>query len=140
VATEPALTEPAVQHSAAPEDLLAVPTVQALTNEERWRRQQKERTVFETMRTYTTSGSELWWYDPVNQQHVILGTIAGDFQAQAQFTLAGQGIAALEVPYRVNQQYGLTSLSPALLERIQAAGYGEWIETYVFAGPDVRPR
>jgi hypothetical protein len=140
VPTAPVFAEPAAQHSSAPEEFLVIPTAQALTHEERWRRQQKERDVFEAVRTYTTTGSELWWFDPVNQQHVILGTIAGDFQVQARFTLAGQGIAALEVPYHVNQQYGLTSLSPALLERIQAAGYGEWIETYVFAGPNVRPR
>jgi hypothetical protein len=48
-------------------------------------------------------GGEFWWYDPINQQHVILGTFAGDFLAQAQFTLRGQGIEALEIPYQVNR-------------------------------------
>jgi hypothetical protein len=120
--------------------VIVAPTLLPLSNEQRWRRQQVDRQPFPNMRTYTTTGSELWWFDPVQQQHIILGHFAGDFQAQARFTLRGQGIKALEVPYRVNQAYGLTAISPALLERIQAAGYGEWIETYVFEGPNVRPR
>lgn len=116
------------------------PTLQPLTTQERWRREQLDRQPFEGVHIYNTSGSEVWWFDPLQQQHVILGTIAGDFQVQAMFTLRGQGIQALEVPYQVNQSYGLTSLSPALVQRIQAAGYGEWIEAYVFDSPNVQPR
>lgn len=97
--------------------------------------------MFDGLVPYATSGSELWWFDPVNQQPVILGRIAGDFVAQAQFQLRGQGIPALEVPYQVNASYGLTALSPALLGRIEAAGFaGDWIETYVYLSPDVTPR
>jgi hypothetical protein len=97
--------------------------------------------VFDGLVPFFTSGSELWWYDPVNQQHVILGVITGDFAAQAQFRLAGQGVDALEVPYQVNRSYGLTALSPALLGRIAAAGYeSDWIETYVFLSPNVTRR
>jgi hypothetical protein len=97
--------------------------------------------VFDGLRSYSTTGSELWWYDPVNQQHVILGRITGEFVAQAQFLPRGQGVSALEVPYQVNVSYGLTALSPAILERITQAGYaGDWIETYVFLSPDVTPR
>ncbi len=101
--------------------------------------QQIDRQVFATPQSYRTTGSELWWYDPVNQQHVILGTISGEFVTQAQFTLRGLGVPALEVPYQVNQRYGLTALSPALIARIEAAGYGEWIETYLFLTPNVKP-
>ncbi|HMQ29133.1 MAG TPA: hypothetical protein PKD53_00325 [Chloroflexaceae bacterium] len=126
--------------TAAPLPTLSLPTAAALTNEERWRAQQIERRPFEAPRPYLTTGSELWWYDPLNQQHVILGRLTGDFQGQAEFTLRGQGVGALEVPYQVNQSYGLTALSPALLERIQAAGYYDWIETYVFLTPAVTPR
>lgn len=119
---------------------LALPTPTSATNEERWRAQQIGRTPFEAPRPYYTTGSELWWYDPINQQSVILGRITGDFQGQAEFTLRGQGVAALEVPYQVNVSYGLSALSPVLLERIRVAGYTEWIETYVFLTPDVSAR
>ncbi|NTU77852.1 MAG: hypothetical protein HGA45_00370 [Chloroflexales bacterium] len=124
----------------APLPTLALPTPPALTPEERWRAQQIDRRLFEAFRPYYTAGSELWWYDPTNQQSVILGRITGDFTAQAEFTLRGQGVQALEVPYQVNGGYGLTALSPAVLDRIRAAGYSEWIETYVFVGPNVIPR
>jgi hypothetical protein len=144
-AAEPAATSAPAQAAAEPTAaataaVIMAPTLERLTNEERWRREQVNRQPFPALRTYTTSGSELWWFDPINQQHVILGHFAGDFQVQATFTLRGQGVAALEVPYHVNQGYGLTSLSPALLDRIRAAGYGEWIETYVFEGPNVQSR
>jgi hypothetical protein len=103
--------------------------------------QQQDRVLFGGLAPFYTNGSELWWYDPLNQQHVILGRITGDFVAQAQFVLRGQGVQALEVPYQVNLSYGLTALSPALLERIRAVGYeSEWIETYVFLTPNVLPR
>lgn len=119
---------------------LSLPTPVALTTEERWRAQQIDRRPFEGPRPYYTTGSELWWYDPINQQSVILGRLTGDFLGQAEFTLRGQGVTALEVPYQINRSYGLTALSPVLLERISAAGYTEWIETYVFLTPDVNPR
>lgn len=126
--------------TAAPVATLALPTQAPITNEQRWRAQQINRLVLEPMPTYTTVSSELWWYDPVNQQHVILGTFTGDFVAQARFTLRGQGIEALEVPYQVNRSYGLTALSSVLVDRIRAAGNEEWIETYVFVTPNVSAR
>lgn len=136
--TEPAIPTTPPQPALPP---LTLPTTPALTNEERWRAQQQDRVVFDGLVPFTTNGSELWWYDPVNQQHVILGVITGDFAAQAQFGLLGQGFGALEVPYQVNTSYGLTALSPAVLSRIAAAGYeSDWIETYVFLSPDVTRR
>ena len=126
--------------SAEPLPTLALHTPPPPSNEERWRAQQIDRQPFPAPQAYTTTGSELWWYDPVNQQSVILGRITGDFAAQAAFTLRGQGVPALEVPYHVNIGYRLTALSPALLDRIKLAGYGEWIETYVFATPSISPR
>jgi hypothetical protein len=120
--------------------VIVPPTPEQLTNEERWRRQQQNRNVFEAPQAFYTSGSELWWYDPVQQQSVILGTFSGPFEAQARFTLRGLGVSALEVPYKINERYGLTAISPALIERIRAAGYDEWIETYIIEGPNVRPR
>lgn len=143
---EPTLALPAtstaviVQPSQMPVATFVLPTQAVLTYEQRWRTQQIDRMVFDQKQTYTTLSSELWWYDPINQQHVILGTFSGDFLAQAHFTLRGQGIEALEVPYQVNVSYGLTALSPALVSRIRAAESGEWIETYVFVTPNIALR
>ncbi|NJN65501.1 MAG: hypothetical protein HC884_01710 [Chloroflexaceae bacterium] len=119
---------------------IVLPTLPVLSNEQRWRSQQKNREVFDSYQVYTTSGSDLWWYDPVNQQHVVLGSFTGHFNAQARFTLTAREGTALEVPYQVNQSYGLQALSPALVQRIEAAGYGEWIEAYVLLGTEVQPR
>lgn len=140
LATASATATPVPLATPTPEAPLIVPTLPILTNEERWRAQELQRTIFDPPRLYTTTSSELWWFDPINQQHVILGTFAGDFLVQAQFTLRGQGVAALEVPYHVNLSYGLTALSPAIIARIAAAGSSEWIETYVFMTPNVLPR
>jgi hypothetical protein len=123
-----------------PEATFALPTPVQQTNEERWRAQQLNRTIIDPRQVYATSSSELWWYDPVNQQHVILGTFSGEFIVQARFALRGQGVEAFEVPYQVNQSYGLTALSPAIVARIVAAGNMEWIETYVFVTPNITPR
>lgn len=129
-----------VQTSSIPETTFVLSTPLPLSSEQRWRTQQISRTIFDHNRSYATASSELWWYDPVNQQHVILGTFTGNFLAQAQFTLRGQGVEALEVPYNVNVSYGLTALSPALVARVRAAGGKDWIETYVFITPNVAPR
>ncbi|NJK79355.1 MAG: hypothetical protein HC876_08550 [Chloroflexaceae bacterium] len=119
---------------------IIAPTLEALTNEQRWRRQQIDREVFPQIQRYRTDGSNLWWYDPVQQEHVSLGSFSGEFDVQARFRLAGSGLTVLEVPYQVNRRYGITALSPAIVDRIQAAGYGEWIETYVIEEPVVRVR
>ncbi len=123
-----------------PVETIAPPTPSNLSHEQRWRNQQLGRQTFDQSRIYTTTGSELWWYDPVNQQHVILGAFSGEFEVQATFTLRGQGSPALEVPYQINKRYGLTSLSPSLVQRLNAAGYEEWVETYAFVAPNVQSR
>lgn len=131
-------TSVAPTNSATPAVTIVLPTKPPLTNMQRWRSQQQNREIFESLRSYTTRGSDLWWYDPVNQQHIVLGSFSGNFDAQAQFTLAHSKEDALEVPYHVNQSYGVTALSPALEQRIQDAGYGEWIETYVIINSEVQ--
>jgi hypothetical protein len=125
--------------TATPEVVIVLPTPPTLNPQDRWREQQYNRVAFETLKPYQTTGSNLWWYDPINQQHVSLGSFSGDFLVQATFTLTlnGAPVEALEVPYQVNQSYGLQTLSPALLDRIKAAGYGEWIDTYVIHTPAV---
>jgi hypothetical protein len=108
---------------------------------ERWRQQELDRKPFETATRYTTTGTELYWYDPVFQQSVLLGTFGGDFDALATFTLRSSGQPCLEVLYEVNKRYGLTALSPAIVERIEAAGYTEgFIDTYVVLDERVAPK
>ncbi|ACL25946.1 hypothetical protein [Chloroflexus aggregans] len=119
---------------------LTLPTLPLLSNEERWRLQQLDRQVFPELRLYTTKRSELYWYDPVNEQEVLIGVINGEFMAQARFTFRKDNRLALEVPYHLNQSYGLSALSPALVERIHAAGYSDWIETFVYITPDIQPQ
>lgn len=139
--TATALAVPNIDATPDTVEAIVTPTLTALSNEEKWRAQQVNREVFEASRSFTTTGSQLWWYDPLNQQHVVLGSFSGDFAAQARFELVGQrGVEVLEVPYKINDRYGLTSLSPALVQRMQAAGYADWVETYVFVTPNVTPR
>ncbi|NJN15580.1 MAG: hypothetical protein HC822_04430 [Oscillochloris sp.] len=110
---------------------IQIPELPVQSSEELWREQQQSRQVFAEPRNYRTGTSNLWWYDPINSQHVVLGVISGDFAAQAEFVLEATGEQALEIPYRINQSYDLTALSPAIIERLGAAGYTEWVETYV---------
>jgi hypothetical protein len=108
---------------------------------DRWRQQQLNREPFAAPRTYITTGSELFWYDPIYQQPVLLGTFTGPFEVLATFDLRSTGQPALEVLYQVNRRYGLTALSPAIVERIEAAGYTDGvIDTYVIVDDNVRPR
>lgn len=122
---------------AEPEVIVSAPPLPSYTNEERWRLQQRERQPFAAMQSFFTSNSQLWWYDPIQQQHLVLGTFRGAFTVQARFILQAQNAPALEVPYQINRSYGLTALSPAIIERMQAAGYSEWVEAYVLETPDI---
>lgn len=138
--SEPVPTVTPQAPTTGPLPTLALPGLPALSNEERWRAQQEDREVFPELQGYRTSGSELFWYDPVNQQSLSLGVITGEFVAQARFILRGPGVEALEVPYQLNHSYGLTALSPAVIDRVRAAGYSDWIETYVVVTPNLSPR
>ncbi|HEX6290890.1 MAG TPA: hypothetical protein VFZ66_17025 [Herpetosiphonaceae bacterium] len=107
---------------------------------ERWRYVQVNRAPLEGVQTYTTPSKQLlWWYDPVFGQPVKLGEIQGDFPVQATFRFRGQEVEAVEVPYQVNQSFGIT-LPAAVVERIKRAGGGEWIEAFVYKTDDIRPR
>lgn len=114
---------------------VALPSV-----EERWRYVQVDRQPFGQIQTWTTPSRQiLWWYDPVHGRAVKLGEIQGDFPVQATFRFRGQEVEALEVPYQVNQSFGIT-VPPAVLEQIRNAGYGEWIEAFVYRTEDIRPK
>jgi hypothetical protein len=103
------------------------------TNQARWRAQQLDRQVFDPPRSYVTrQGTALFWFDPRTSQSLEIGTLLGDFTATAQFTLRTSEQPALEVPYTINADYGLTAISDALIQRMRAAGYSERVEAYVF--------
>lgn len=121
---------------AAPIDTPAVvvvpQTAVPLNNEQRWRTQQLNRQVFDQQRLYIANNDvTLLWYDPMTGQSLMIGTIRGEFPAQAQFTLRSDRRPALEVPYRINQDFGLTAISEAVRARMKAAGYSESVEAYI---------
>jgi len=71
------------------------------------------------------------WYDPTTGQSLEIGTIRGEFPAQAEFVLRSNQHPALEVPYRINVDFGLTAISEAVRDRMKAAGYTESVEAYI---------
>jgi len=136
-ATVPA-TPAATAFNASP----AAPTVPVLiiqpqappteTNQERWRAQQLDRQEFEPPRRYLArQGTTLLWFDPRTNQSLEIGTLLGEFTATAQFRLRASEQPALEVPYTINADYGLTAISDALIQRMHDAGYAERVEAYV---------
>jgi hypothetical protein len=143
----PAVTfpvEPPSQGTAAPTlpVVVVVPQTQApVTNEQRWRAQQQDRKVNDPPRVYVARiPVTLWWYDPLVSQSVQIGTIRGEFPVQAEFVLRGGGGAALEVPYVINSDFGLTAISEAVRERMRAAGYSQSVEAYVLRTDDTQPK
>jgi len=111
------------------------------TNQEHWRAQQQDRMVNDPPRVYIAKNSvTLWWFDPLTSQAVPIGTISGEFPAQAEFTLRSAQQAALEVPYVINVDFGLTAISEAVRERMKAAGYAQSVEAYVLRTTDIQPR
>ena len=111
------------------------------TNQERWRAQQQDRKVNDPPRVYIAKNSvTLWWFDPLTSQAVPVGTISGEFPAQAEFTLRSAQQAALEVPYVINVDFGLTAISEAVRERMKAAGYSQSVEAYILRTADIQPK
>ena len=116
-----------------------LPTSQS--SEERWRAQQIGRQELAQAQGYIAkSPIPLLWYDPATGQSLEVGTLIGEFTVKARFTLRGADRPALEVPYRINQDYGLTSISDALRDRMRAAADSESVEAYVFETEDVVPK
>jgi hypothetical protein len=122
--------------------VIVVPLTQIpATNEQRWRAQQQDRSVNDPPRLYVAQSSvTLWWYDPLIGQSVPIGTIRGEFPVQAEFILRGAQQAALEVPYRINNDFGLTAISEAVRERMEAAGYSQSVEAYILRTADIHPK
>lgn len=122
--------------------IVVVPnTAVPLDNQQRWRAQQIGRQPFPERRVYYAAQPvPLLWFDPLNNQIVEIGTIIGDVTVQAQFTLRQTQQPALEVPYRINNDFGLTAISEAIRERMRAAGYTESVETYISQTEAVAPK
>jgi hypothetical protein len=127
--------------TATPAVVVIPQTAVPLNNEQRWRAQQQDRQVFDQQRLYIANNDvALLWYDPVTGQSLEIGTIRGEFPAQAQFILRSDRRAALEVPYRINQDFGLTAISEAVRARMKAAGYTESVEAYIEQTEAVVPK
>ncbi len=125
-----------------PPAVIVVPLTQLPeTSEQRWRAQEQERKVNDPPRIYIARNpATLWWYDPLTSQSVPIGTISGQFPVQAEFTLRGTQQVALEVPYRINADFGLTAISEAVRVRMNAAGYSQSVEAYVLRTDDLQPK
>jgi hypothetical protein len=122
----------------------AVTTSTAIPNSVRdpWRQQQVERQDFAEAKAYiTTSPTPLYWYDPTTGQSLEIGRLFGEFVAVAQFQLKARDNApALEVPYQINQDYGLTAISPVLIERMKSAGQTNAVVAYVLLDNTITPK
>jgi len=82
----------------------------------------------------------LLWYDPRTGQSLEIGTLLGEFQASAAFTLRGSAQPAIEVRYRINSDFGLTAISDAIVQRMHEAGYTEQVDAYILLSDAVQPR
>jgi hypothetical protein len=141
--TTTAATAPSISAAATPTPaVIIVPLTQLpATNEARWRAQEQDRKVNDPPRIYVApSQVTLWWYDPLNSQSVPIGTLSGEFPAQAEFILRSAQQAAFEVPYRINNDFGLTAISDAVRERMKAAGYTQSVEAYILRTADMHPK
>jgi hypothetical protein len=137
----PSAVTPSSAPSATPAVVIVPATPVPQTSEERWRTQQIERQVLDEKPLYTARQPvPLLWWDPNTAQVVEIGLIRGDFPVQATFTFRPTGQQALEVPYRINGDFGLTAISGALRERMAAAGYTEFAETFVLFSAAVQPQ
>jgi hypothetical protein len=113
------------------------------TNEERWRARQLDRTILQPVQMYVAAQlTPLFWFDPQTSQVLEIGQINGPFPAQATFRFRSgdQEQAALEVPYRINVDFGLTAISEALRQRMASAGYTQTVEAFVFVTEFVEPQ
>jgi hypothetical protein len=110
------------------------------TAEERWRAQQIDRAVLEGTRLYAAGEPvPLLWWDPLTGQAVEIGLVRGAFPVQATFTFRPTGEAALEVPYTINRDFGLSAISGAVRARMEAAGYTETVEAFIVDTDVVEP-
>ncbi|MGQ9829326.1 MAG: hypothetical protein ACUVSW_15820 [Roseiflexus sp.] len=114
-------------------------TPEPQTSEARWRAQQIDRQVINPPQLYRVNGhATLFWYDPMTGQILEIGTVRGDVPVQARFRLRSTNQAALEVPYRINNDFGLTAISEAVRSRMEAAGYTVIVEAFLLESDAVQ--
>jgi hypothetical protein len=139
-------TAPAEQTS-APADVAITPVevvvvtprlIATPTGDERWAAFVSNRSAFESpMRMSTLAPSPLLWLDPRNGQVIEIGLLNGDFVATATMNLTSDNSKAYEVEYRINQDYGLTSISEAVAMRMRDAGYAASVRAFVVANDNI---
>lgn len=101
--------------------------------------QQMDREVLDPPQIYrVVRRAPLFWFDPATGQTLEIGTLIGDIPVQARFRLRSTGEAALEVPYRINNDFGLTAISEAVRSRMEAAGYTVSVEAFVLESDAIR--
>lgn len=133
-----------VEASPTAESLITVvitPVIKATpTGDERWAAFVGSRSAYEApQRLQTLAPSPLLWLDPRNGQVLEIGYLNGEFFATAQLVLTSNGQSAYEVDYVINQDYGLTSISRALIMRMNDAGYAASVRAYVLASDSIVP-
>ncbi|MEM8529907.1 MAG: hypothetical protein AAGF95_03635 [Chloroflexota bacterium] len=138
----PTTSEPTILPSTPPPVVATIvpQTIEPQTGEQRWRAQQAQRETFEQPQNYiATAPVSLMWFDPLTGQSLEIGRLLGEFTAQARFLYGPNEVPALEVPYTINQNFGLTAISPAVVERMSSAGYMETVEAYVLQDDVIQP-
>lgn len=110
------------------------------TGDERWTAFVANRSAYDTpQRLQALAPTPLLWLDPHNGQVLEIGYLNGEFFATAQLALASNGQSAYEVDYVINQDYGLTSISRALVTRMNDAGYAASVRAFVQASDNIVP-
>jgi len=108
------------------------------TGDERWAAFVRDRVAFEApQRMMTLAPSPLLWLDPRNGQVLEIGMLNGSFAATARMVLTSDMHEAYEVEYTINQDYGLTAISDAIVMRMRDAGYTASVRAFVVASDDV---
>lgn len=121
--------------------VIIVPTGTALSGQDIWLNQQSGRQDFAEPRSFRAmSPTALLWFDPTTGQRLTIGQLVGEFTATAEFKLKAQADApALAVPYEIDTDYGLTAISPAVRERMFAAGFTERVEAFLLVSDSIVP-
>ncbi|MFZ9858184.1 MAG: hypothetical protein ACO3F2_07640 [Roseiflexaceae bacterium] len=135
--TAVATPEPATEATTTVDEVIVTievtPRLRATpTGDERWAAFATQRQLFDTPKRITTlQPTPLLWLDPRNGQVLEIGLLNGDFVATAQMLLTSDNSAAYEVDYRINQDFGLTSISEAVAMRMRDAGYAASVRAFV---------
>lgn len=140
VALADATSMPPAEQATTPVEVVVVTPrlVATPTGDERWAAFVSNRSAFESpMRMSTLAPSPLLWLDPRNGQVIEIGLLNGDFVATATMNLTSDNSKAYEVEYRINQDYGLTSISEAVAMRMRDAGYAASVRAFVVANDNI---